>query len=374
MIYLDNASTTKPYKEVLEEFNNINEKEFFNISAMYNESFVLSKKVDETRNYFLSLINGRTEDKVIFTSGATESNNLAIFGSTHIKNGRYLFSSGEHPSVYNCAMHLLSLGYKVEFIPLKKNGQIDYEYLEKTCDENVAFISTMFVNNETGAINDVCRISSIVKTKSPKAIFHVDAVQALCKIKIDVKSANIDLLSVSAHKIGGLKSCGALYISKNIHLKQTSFGGGQEYGLRSGTVNSSGILTFGKALQLSSIKMEENFKKALELKQYLISKLNIFKNAIVTSDNNCSPYIISILFNGNRGETIQRFLNSKGIIVGTGSACSSKKMGNRILQEMGYKKDEILGAIRISLFNRNTKEEIDTLCSYLEEYFKTINT
>lgn len=373
MIYLDNAGTTKPYDEVVEKFSRDSREEYFNISAMYQEAFDLGRMIDAVRGYFLSILNSREGDRIIFTSGATEANNIAILGSSQMKNKRYLFSTGEHPSVYNTALFLKSQGYNVEFIPLQRNGQVDYNALDKMCDGEVCFVSTMLVSNETGAINDIEKISHIVKGKAPKAIIHVDGVQALGKISIDVRKCHIDLLSMSSHKIGGLKGCGALYVSSNINIKPTYFGGGQEYGVRSGTVNASAILSFRKALEIRMNNLEQNYKKAENIKGYLLEKLKKYKNAIVTS-NNGSPYIISILFKGNRGETIQRFLNSKGIIVGTGSACSSRKAGNRTLQEMGYSKDEIMGAIRISLFDNNTKEDIDVLIAALDEYFDKINT
>lgn len=374
MVYLDNAGTTRPYDEVVEKFLHESREEYFNISALYQESFDLSKRVDEARRYFLSIIGGREGDRIIFTSGATEANNIAILGSTQMKNKKYLFSIGEHPSVYNTALFLKSQGYNVDFIPLQKNGQVDYDALYKMCDSEVCFISTMLVSNETGAINDIEKIARIVKGKSPKAIIHVDGVQALGKISIDVKKCHIDLLSMSSHKIGGLKGCGALYVSSNVNLKPTYFGGGQEYGIRSGTVNASGILAFEKALEMRMNNLEHNYKRAEDIKNYLLERVKKYKNIIVTSCKDSSPYIISLLFKGNRGETIQRFLSSRGILVGTGSACSSKKLGNRVLQEMGYTKDEILGAIRISLFDGNTNEDIDTLITALDEYFDKINT
>ncbi len=374
MVYLDNAGTTKPYDEVVEKFSHESREEYFNISAIYQESFDLSKRVDEARRYFLSIIGGREGDRIIFTSGATEANNIAILGSSQMKNKRFLFSSGEHPSVYNTAIFLKSQGYNVDFIPIQRNGQVDYDALDNMCDSEVCFISTMLVSNETGAINDIEKIAHIVKAKSPKAIIHVDGVQALGKISIDVKKCHIDLLSMSSHKIGGLKGCGALYVSSNVNLKPTYFGGGQEYGIRSGTVNASAVLSFQKALEMRMNNLEQNYKKAEEIKNYLLERVKKYKNVIVTSCKDGSPYIISLLFKGNRGETIQRFLSSRGILVGTGSACSSKKVGNRVLQEMGYTKDEILGAIRISLFDENTKEHIDSLISALDKYFEKINT
>lgn len=373
MIYLDNAGTTMPYDEVVSTFDKISRENFFNPSAIYNEAFNLSKEIDNARAFFLKAINAGDNDKLIFTSGATESNNIAIFGSTFSKKGKYLFSMGEHPAVYNCAMNLKMQGYDVDFIPLSKSGEIDYDALEKMCDKDVCFASIMLVSNETGAINDISRASKIIKSKAPSSILHVDAVQGFCKVDINVKKWGVDLMSLSSHKIGGLKGCGALYLSSRVNLKTTVFGGGQEYNLRSGTVNAPAILSFRKACEISMQNMKKNYATVSKLKKQLIDNLKDNPNVIVVSSDNASPYIVSLLFKGNRGETIQRYLNSKGIIVSTGSACSSRKVGNRILQSMGYNKNEILGALRVSFFSYNTIEDVNTLCKELNGYFANIN-
>ena len=373
MIYLDNAGTTMPYDEVVSTFDKISRENFFNPSAIYNEAFNLSKEIDNARAFFLKAINAGDKDKLIFTSGATESNNIAIFGSTFSKKGKYLFSMGEHPAVYNCAMNLKMQGYDVDFIPLSKSGEIDYDALEKMCGKDVCFASIMLVSNETGAINDISMASKIIKRKAPSSILHVDAVQGFCKVDINVKKWGVDLMSLSSHKIGGLKGCGALYLSSRVNLKTTVFGGGQEYNLRSGTVNAPAILSFRKACEISMQNMEKNYATVSKLKKQLIDNLKDNPNVIVVSSDNASPYIVSLLFKGNRGETIQRYLNSKGIIVSTGSACSSRKVGNRILQSMGYNKNEILGALRVSFFSYNTIEDVNTLCRELNGYFANIN-
>lgn len=376
MVYFDNAATTKPYEAVLKTFNECGADEYFNPSASYSLSFNLYKKIGDIRKKFISILNGDVEsDNIVFTSSATESNNLAIFGSCFNKEKKYLFSVGEHPAVYNCAMELKNKGYKVFFIPLQKNGQVDYDKLDNLCDNDVCFVSTMFVNNETGAINDLIRIRNIIDKKAKNCVFHVDGVQGFCKIPIDVTEARINLFSISAHKIHGLKGLGALYISKGTKLKNIIFGGGQEFGLRSGTINYPGIISFYKAAQTTCENMKKNFVKVTNLKNYLREQLvKLNKNKIrIVSDNECSPYINSLIFEGNRGETIMRFLDSKGILVGTGSACSSSKVGNRVLENMGFNKNQILGSIRISFSADNTKGEIDYFITCIDDYLKNIN-
>lgn len=375
MVYLDNAATTKPSSECLKIYNEINAERYFNPSASYSISFNLFKEINDIRCNFIKYLNGNaTADKFIFTSGATESNNIAIFGSCLNKQKKYLFSIGEHPSVYNCACELKNKGYIVEFIPLQNNGQIDYEKFESMCDENVCFVSTMLVNNETGAVNDLKRIRTIIDKKTRNCVFHVDAVQGFGKIKFSVSEAKVSLCSISSHKICGIKGIGGLYISQNTKIKNVNFGGGQEFGYRSGTVNAAAIFSFNESAKIAFNYIDESLKKVTELKKYLVEKLSKINNLRIVSDNICSPYIVSIVLEGNRGETVMRYLDSKGIYVSTGSACSSSKIGNRILEAMGYNKKQVMGAIRVSFNKDNIFEDIDLLTENLNQYIKEINT
>jgi len=374
MIYFDNAATTKPTDVALNSFADFNKENYFNPSAGYSKSFSIFKQINEIKKDFIKFLGGRDDDKFIFTSGATESNNLAILGSALNKKGKYLFSIGEHPSVFNCANELKNRGYNIEFIGLQKNGQIDYEELKLICTSDVCFVSTMLVNNETGAINNIKLIREIIDSKTQNCVFHVDAVQGFGKINFSLKQANVNLCSISAHKIGGIKGIGGLYISKNTKIKNINYGGNQENGLRSGTINGAGIISFFESAKDIFANKEKNFENVSKLNLYLKNNLSELKNAIIVSNEFCSPYILSAIFSGNRGETIMRFLDSKEILVGTGSACSANKIGNRILENMGYSKDEVMGAIRISFNPSNTKDEIDELILNLKLYFDTINT
>lgn len=375
MIYFDNAATTQPNEIAINTFNKISAEEYFNPSASYSVAFELYKKNEECKKEILKVLGDET-GKIIFTSGATESNNLAILGSTFLKQKRYLFSVGEHPSVFNTAMHLKNSGYDVQFIPLQKNGQIDYVKFEQMLTNDVCFVSTMLVSNETGAINDVKLIRSLIDKHCNNCVYHVDAVQGFCKIDFNVIEANINLCSISAHKIEGVKGVGALYVSKNTKLKNINYGGEQENGLRSGTINTAANISFCEVAKNKAKNIKENYEKVLNLKNYFIEKLNSLNknNIIVASSDNCSPYIVSVMFEDNRGETIMRYLSSKNIFVGTGSACSTNKIGNRILENMGYNKKQIMGAIRISFNPCNTKNEVDELISQIDYYLKNINT
>ena len=376
MIYLDNAATTKPFDEVLKTFETVNTTDFFNPSASYSSAFNLYKEINQARKKFIKFLHADEEnDNVIFTSGATESNNLAIFGSAINKNMTYLFSSGEHPSVYNCAKELIQRGFDVKFIPLQKNGQVDYDELEKIMTENVCFVSTMFVSNETGAINDLARIRNIIDSKNKNAIFHVDAVQGFGKMALNLRKNGVNLCSISAHKIGGIKGVGALYISQNTKIKNVNFGGNQEFALRSGTVNTGGILSFLKATEIAFENMQKNFENVLTLKNLLLTNLKKIENKkiIIVSNENCSPYIVSLIFENYRGENILRFLDSKGICVSNGSACASNKVGNRILESMKYNKQQIMGALRVSFGFDNTENDVNAFIQSVQECLKSMN-
>ena len=374
MIYFDNAATTKPDRLALDIFNSINNEKYFNISAGYSPSFLLSKENEAAKERLIKLLDG--DGNLIFTSGATESNNLAIFGSCFNKNKKYLFSIGEHPSVYNSALELKNRGYNVLFVPLQNNGQVDYNELEKIIDEDTCFVSTMFVNNETGAINDLKRIRQIIDSKNKDCVFHVDAVQGFCKIKFSCADCKINLCSISSHKINGLKGIGALYISKKTKLKNINFGGGQENNLRSGTVNVAGNISFSEIAKISYDNLDNNYKHVQELKTKLIDKIkegNLKDTIIVSYGENFSPYVLTLLFKNKRGETIMRFLSNENILVGTGSACSTNKVGNRNLENMGYNKNEIIGAIRISFGKQNTLSEVDEFFEKLKNCLKKLD-
>ena len=350
MIYLDNAATTKMFEESAGVYKEYACTNFFNPSAGYGKAVEISKKLDEVRELLKNRLHVVKGD-IIFTGGATESNNLAIRGSIRSGKWEYVFSEGEHPSVYNTAKALEQEGYIVHFVPLSKNGQVDYEQLEKVLNEKTRLISIMHVSNETGAINDLKKISFLRDKLCPKALLHVDGVQAFCKIPFSLNDLGIDLYTISAHKFHGPKGVGALYVKNKQGLKNIIFGGGQEGGYRSGTENVAGIMAMAKSCEM--INTEKNLEK--------VKRLNsIFKHAISGVDGieyieSGSPYIISLSFAGVNGETLMRDVQDE-VIVGMGSACSAKKAGNRVLQSMGYSAEKIKSSIRVS-FNAYLNEE-----------------
>lgn len=344
MIYLDNAGTTKMFEECLEIHKKYSCEEFFNPSALSMESLKVSKLIASAEQYFLKRLDAK-EGNVLFTGCATESNNLAIKGSLRSGDWEYVFSAGEHPSVYNVAKKLEMDGHKVHIVPLNENGQVDLAKLESVLSNKTRLISVMHVSNETGAINDLEKISKLKDRICPRAILHVDGVQGFMKIPFSMRKTSIDLYSFSAHKIHGPKGVAGLYVKNKNTLKELCQGGGQQYGLRSGTENVSGIMQFQKAVEMTDVA--KNFENVSNLKStfnHILSQ----ENGIRVLNFGGSPYIESLIFEGVKGETMLHALDENGVIVGLGSACSSKKAGNRILDEIGVSKDDIISSVRIS--------------------------
>lgn len=344
MIYLDNAGTTKMFEECLEIHKKYSCEEFFNPSALSMESLKVSKLIASAEQYFLKRLDAK-EGNVLFTGCATESNNLAIKGSLRNGDWEYVFSAGEHPSVYNVAKKLEMDGHKVHIVPLNEKGQVDLAKLESVLSNKTRFISVMHVSNETGAINDLEKISKLKDKICPRAILHVDGVQGFMKIPFSMRKTSIDLYSFSAHKIHGPKGVAGLYVKNKNTLKELCQGGGQQYGLRSGTENVSGIMQFQKAVEMTDVA--KNFENVSNLKltfNHILSQ----ENGIRVLNFGGSPYIESLIFEGVKGETMLHALDENGVIVGLGSACSSKKAGNRILDEIGVSKDDIISSVRIS--------------------------
>ena len=349
MYFLDNASTTQVLKEVNDEISYYNLNEFYNPSAVYDCSTNISKKMFDKKKYLAEILNVKDEN-IVFTSGATEGNNLIIKGLlTNNKNAEFLFSLGEHPSVYNVAKYLQTNGYKVDFIKLQNDGTIDFEDYKSKVNSNTYFISVIHVSNETGAINDIKKLSDYAKKVNPNLIFHADGVQAFCKIPVNLKELNVDAYTVSAHKFHGPKGVGFVYIKNLNKLKSQILGGGQQNNFRSGTENVPGIFGMVKAVEISQTNLKTNYDKVLSYRNFVKEELlkNISNIKINECDNN-SPYILSASIEGIKGEVLLHMLDKKGVCISTGSACSSKNANNRMLQSCGASKKEIEGNIRIS--------------------------
>lgn len=371
-MFFDNASTTKIDDKILDNFKDLNDNNFYNAGALYSGGMASKKLIEDLRSDMLNLL-GVDSGKIIFTGSATEANNLALLGSVRKNTRKILVSMGEHPSVYNTALELKERGYLVEFVKLGQDGRIDMVDFENKMTSDTDLISIMHVSNETGAINDISQIVERAKSINPKAIFHCDGVQAFGKIKVDIGALGVDMYTVSAHKIHGMKGVGALYVRNGVPIKPIIFGGGQEAGIRSGTENIIGIYSLVEAGKLAVGNLNDNYNYVSNLKKYFLSNLekiikecneqNI-KYKLHSRDEN-SPYVVSISFDRCRAETLLNMLSDRNIFVGNGSACSSKKRGNRVLENMGISPSEIEGNLRISFSKFNTMEEVEILAKNL---------
>ena len=367
MLYFDNAATTKISKESLEAYISASEC-FFNPSSLYAESGKAKKLIEGARTNILKKLKGKEKSTLIFTGSATESNNAVLNAHILRKDKKYIFTAGEHSSIYETAKKYQEQGYNVVFVPLNKNGSVNVDELINELDKTVVFVSLIYVSNETGAINDIKDITHQIKEFNKNIVVHTDAVQALGKIDINLKDLDVDYLTISAHKINGPKGIGALYIKEPNKFKPFIVGGGQEMNLRSGTENIPAICAFNKAIEKISIKDYKAHKKAI--------LENLKGDYVLVSDDECVNNVISICFKGVRGETVLHMLESKGYLVGTGSACNSKAGHNRILSNI-VSNDYIEGAIRVSFGEEITIDNCVGLAKELtqavKEYRERIN-
>ena len=368
MIYLDNAATTKPNEESVRAAEKFILSEYYNPSALYAEGYNLHLEIKKARSNLLSLIADDEKYSLIFTSGGTEADNQAIFCGG--KRGNVVTTYGEHAAVFAAMSELKLRGTEVRFADLNADGSVNVEKLLSLVDGNTSLVSVIHANNETGAINDINSIATQVKIKNGRTLFHSDGVQAFGKLPFKLSSF-VDLYSVSAHKIGGIKGCGALIKRKQTVIKPYIYGGGQEAGLRSGTENDFAIKCFEHAAINKYRNLKSDYEKVCRLNKILISKLDnsLFK---VLSSDKASPYIISVIADGLRGETVMHELNDRGLIVGTGSACSSnsKKRYSRVLLACGVKENMADGALRISFSAENTAQEIEEAAGIMNTVVK----
>lgn len=372
MIYLDNSATTKTRKEVADFVAEYSVNNFYNPSSIYHPAIMVKNDLNNARERLLNLLGADKSDKIIFTGSATEANNLVLNGLAR-KNRRILVSSGEHPSVYEVAKNLKNSGYSVDFVALNEFGTIDLDDLKQKLSSDVGLVSFIHVSNETGAINDIKLISQMVKSVAPDCLVHCDGVQAFGKIKLNLANIDVDAYTMSSHKIHGPKGVAGLYLKNGITIKPHILGGGQEGGLRSGTENPAGILGFVMAGEMMYADFEKKRQSLDNLWTHFVDSLE--KTNIeykINSPADCLKNILSISFKGVRGEVLLHCLEKHEIYVSTGSACSSKSVGNRVLQAMHQNNDTMLGNIRFSFSEFNTFAEIDAVVDALKKEIPAI--
>lgn len=354
MIYLDNAATTKPFDTVIAQMNAVLKDNYYNPSALYAPAFEVKKEVEKARKAVCDALGGN--GKLYFTSCATESNSWVFASGIKNRKGNVVVSMGEHPSVYENAQALIAKGTDVRFVKLKSDGSVDFEDFVQKVDENTTLVSVIHCSNETGCINDIEKLSVHVKTVSPNAVFHSDGVQAFMKIPVNCGGLGVDLYTVSAHKIGGPKGVGSLWMRDGVRLSPLLIGGGQEQNFRSGTENSAGIIGFAQAVNEFS-KVDKS--KIYEYRRSFKAALSSIPQAIVNEGQQNSPFILSCSISGIKAEILQRLLAEKNILIGLGSACASRSRKNRFLSAVGRSMSHIEGSIRISFGAQNLNDDVE---------------
>ena len=360
MIHLDNSATTRPFDEVIDKMSACMREEFFNPSAVYAPAMLAGRILTETREAIASQLGGRV--KVVFTSGGTEADNLALLGTARALRGRkghFITTKVEHPAILETAAELERLGHSVTYIGVDEEGTVDVDALVDAVREDTALVSVMQVNNEVGAVMPIEEISRRVKEKNPRTLIHVDGVQGFMRVPMHMNRMGVDLYSLSGHKIHGPKGIGALAMSDRARPLCLAFGGGQENGLRSGTENVPGIAGLGQAVRTFA-RLDDPASDMMELKMRLRDGiLQAVPDAKVNGPTGGAPHILNVTF-PVKGEVLLHALEGAGILCSTGSACAShKKSASHVLTAMGVPDKEIDGALRFSLCPMNTPEEID---------------
>lgn len=370
-IYFDNGATTKPYDDVIKYMCEVAAETYGNPSSLHIMGIEAERLVRKARESIAGYLSCDVKE-IIFTSGGTESNNLAIRGylRANPRKGKHIITSTiEHPSVLEVYKHLSENGYTVDYINVDSSGRIILDELKSKIKKDTALISIIHVNNEVGSIQPIEDIVRIKNEINPETVLHVDAVQSFGKIKINPQKSGIDLLSGSSHKVHGPKGAGCLYAGRKIRIKPIVFGGGQEALLRSGTENVPAICGFGMACDIKSANMAEDWNSITRLKTMFLERLKESTlDFVINSDNCASPYVLNISFSDIRSEVLLHHLEEKRIFVSTGSACSSRKnVHSHVLKAMGKKPSEIDGAIRFSFSAFNNGEDIEKTIEALKE-------
>ncbi|CAM3982663.1 aminotransferase class-V protein [Staphylococcus schweitzeri] len=361
LIYLDNAATTKAFEEVLETYLKVNQSMYFNPSSPHKAGLQADQLLQQAKVQINKMVNANKNYDVVFTSGATESNNIALKGVAYRKfdTANVIITSVlEHPSVLEVVRYLEEHeGFKVKYVDVTKDGSIDLQHFNELMSDKVGLVTCMYVNNVTGQIQPIAEIAEILK-QYPKVHFHVDAVQAFGKIPVDFK--NVDSLSLSGHKFNGLKGQGVLLVKHIQNIEPIIQGGGQEYGMRSGTINLPSDIALVKAMKIANDNRDALHNYVASLNENIREFLKSFQGVYINSTRNGSPFILNISFPGVKGEVLVNAFSKYDIMVSTTSACSSKRNKlNEVLTAMGLSDKEIEGSIRLSFGATTTKEDIE---------------
>lgn len=370
--YFDNAATTRVFDSVKDIVIKTMTEDYGNPSAKHIKGMEAENYIKEARSIIAKSLKVQ-EKEIIFTSGGSESNNMALIGTAQAyrRSGNHIISSSiEHASVYNPLGYLQEQGFEITYLPVDSEGHICLKELEQVIRPDTILVSIMYVNNEVGAVEPVEEISKVVKQKNPDTLFHVDAIQAYGKFQIRPKRQGIDLLSVSGHKIHGPKGVGFLYIGEKVKMKPLIYGGGQQRGLRAGTENVPGVAGMGAAVKEIYTNHQEKMDKLYELRNYLTDRLKELEGVYINSQSgrDGAPQIVSASFEGVRSEVLLHGLEERGVYVSSGSACSSNHPGvSGTLKGIGVRQDLLDATLRFSFGMFNTREEIDYAVEVLKE-------
>ncbi|GGM26495.1 aminotransferase V [Paraliobacillus quinghaiensis] len=375
MIYFDNSATTKPFPEVLESFLKVSQQFYGNPSSIHRFGIDAENLLRKAQNQASELF-GVEQEEIVFTSGGTEGNNMAIKGIAlaHQNKGRHIITTEiEHPSVIEACKSLETLGFTVTYLPVDSNGIVKFADVKQAITKETILVSIMHVNNELGTIQPVEAIGKMLK-EMPRIYFHVDHVQGYGKIPLDMNGTGIDLCTVSGHKIHGLKGTGLLYVKKGTKLFPLLHGGNQQSNLRSGTENLAGIVSLVKAMRLITEKSKTHSEYLKELNQQLRAELLAISFIKINTIEDQAPHILNISIPGYKPEVIIHALGERDIFISTKSACSSKKTDeSAVLKAVGFSHDRTISALRISLSYYNTKEEIELFSRSLQRVVQQLS-
>lgn len=364
--YFDNAATTEICERSKQAMTNAFDC-FGNPSSLHDLGTKSAVLLDQSRDSVANAL-GVEKDQLFFTSGGTESNNIAIFGAVNAlkrRGNRIVTTSIEHPAVLNCMIQLQKQGFEVVFLNPDETGTIPIESFKQAINKETILVSVMHINNETGAVMPVKKIKTLIKNANSPAVLHCDATQGFLKYVLQAEQDGIDLMTISAHKVHGPKGIGALYVKKGVRLIPLIFGGGQEKGMRSGTEPL--ILIAGFAAAVEDIgDIRENATHVKSIKDYIINKLSSYNDIILNSPEISSDYILNLSVMGIKSETMLHFLEQRGVYVSSGSACSKGKLSH-VLKSMEFDNRRIDSAIRISFSRFNTIEDADMLIEGIEK-------
>lgn len=367
-VYFDNGATTVAFPEVKDQMVKVLEEEYGNPSSMHKKGLEAEHYIKDAREIIAKSLKVEPKE-ITFTSGGTESNNLTIIGTAlaNQRKGKHIITSTiEHASVYNPFYYLEELGFEVTFVPVDEKGILRLDRLKEVIREDTTLVSVMAVNNEIGSVMPMEEIGKIIKEANKDTLYHVDAVQAYGKMRLYPRRWNVDLLSISGHKIHGPKGSGALYVRNGVKIKPILYGGNQELGLRSGTENVPAIAGLGVAARMIYENHEERVAHLQQIKGYFLKK--VMELPDVTNHSGDAPHIASISFLNVRSEVLLHALEDKGIYVSAGSACSSNKPAvSGTLKGIGLKKEEYESTLRFTFSCYNTMEDVDYVIEELNK-------